>query len=406
MTKNLLITNIARLVTMVPGKDREGPLGVIADAAVLCEGDRIAWVGPQSEVPEGDHRRFDTGRAIVLPGLIDCHTHLVHGGSRQKEFKQRSEGMSYQQIAADGGGILSTVRATRSAPREELERSAFARLDEVLARGVTTLEIKTGYGLDAETEAKMIDVIVRLSEAHAISVLGTFLGAHVVPVEYQENRAGYIRMLIEQMIPAATITDVMAGCDIFVEEGAFTVDEARQIAEAAHRENLALHLHVDQFGDGGGARLAAELGAANASHLDYTGEAGMRAMQESGVVPVLLPGASFFTGGGHYPDARRMCEMPLPIAIATDYNPGTTPSLDLMLNASIAVTQMKMTCDEALRAITCHAAQALGLSDRGAIDVGLRADFACFDAPDEYYPLYRYGMNTCSGVVIGGRKVR
>ena len=403
----MLIKNIGRLVTMEPGPGREGPLGVIERAAVRVQGDFIAWVGRQQDLPsaKGAEEVIDAGGGVCLPGLIDCHTHIVHAGSRQQEFKLRSEGKSYQEIAAAGGGIMSTVRATRNATVDELYHVAAHRADEMLGRGITTVEIKTGYGLEPAAEMKMVEVIRRLARNHPIGTFGTFLGAHVVPVEYQGRREEYLRLVIDQMLPQAAASEVISGCDIFVEKIAFSLDEAREIALAAQALGLGLHLHVDQFGDDGGGQLACELSAQSASHLDYTNEKGLRAMAEKSVVAVALPGASFFTGGGHYPDVRKMIDTDLAVAVSTDYNPGTSPSLDLMFNASIAITQMGMTCDEVLTGITKHAAAALGLSDRGVVTKGRRADVVIFDAPDEYYPLYRYGVNCTKGVIVGGQLV-
>jgi imidazolonepropionase len=398
--KQTLIKNISRLVTMNPASGRKGPLGVIERAALRIDDGLIAWVGSETECPKFDGEVLDAHTNIVMPGLVDCHTHLVHAGSRQGEFKLRSEGKSYQGIAAAGGGIMSTVRATRDASREKLLAEAGARIENMLSRGVTTVEIKTGYGLTLEDEMKMAEVIGELAKKYPADIRGTFLGAHVVPAEYRGNREEYIRIVMEEMLPA--ISGLVSACDVFVEEGAYTRDEAIAICTKAKEFGLAIHLHVDQFSDGGGGKLAAEVGALSASHLDYSDGVGMRAMADAGVVAVLLPGASFFTGGGRYPDARKMIGCGVTTAISTDYNPGTTPSLDPLMNASIAVTQMGMTCDEALLGITKNAALALGLSDRGTIEVGQRADLAMFDAPDEYYLLYRYGENCLAGVMIGG----
>ena len=404
---SMLIKNIGRLVTMEPGPGREGSLGVIERAAVRVQGGLIAWVGRQRDLPsaKGAEDVIDAAGGVCLPGLIDCHTHIVHAGSRQQEFKLRSEGKSYQEIAAAGGGIMSTVRATRAATVDELYHAAARRADEMLRWGITTVEIKTGYGLEPEAEMKMVEVIRRLAHNHPIGTFGTFLGAHVVPVEYQARREEYVRLVVDQILPQAAASEVISGCDIFMEEIAFSPDEAREIALAAQALGLGLHLHVDQFGDGGGGELAGELRAQSASHLDYTNEKGLRAMAEKGVVAVVLPGASFFTGGSHYPDVRKMIDTGLAVAISTDYNPGTSPSLDLMLNASIAITQMGMTCDAVLAGITRHAATALSLSDRGVVAKGKRADVVVLDAPDEYYPLYRYGVNCTKEVIVGGQVV-
>ncbi|MBI4211351.1 MAG: imidazolonepropionase [Deltaproteobacteria bacterium] len=405
---SLLLTNISRLVTMSPAKDRQGPLGIIENAAVLVTDGRIAWVGKDPEshtiLRQAQDERLcdviDAQGAVVMPGLIDCHTHLVHAGTRHNEFKMRSEGKSYQQIAADGGGIMSTVRATRAASEEALFEEARTRADEALKFGVTCLEIKSGYGLDVETELKILRVAKRLRESHAIDVHSTFLGAHVVPLELRSNRTEYIRQVIEEMIPLVAKEKLASACDIFVEDIAFSKDEARLICAAAKKYGLGIRLHVDQFQDVDGGRFATEVGATNADHLDHLSDEGIRAMAKAGVVGVILPGATFFTGGKHSPPARKMIDMGMTVAIATDYNPGTNPCLNLWLMATMAVTQMGMTCDEALQAITINAAKALNVDhERGSLEVGKVADLILLDAPDEYFPLYRYDKNLVRCVV-------
>ncbi|MBT3181642.1 MAG: imidazolonepropionase [Deltaproteobacteria bacterium] len=406
MNKSLLIKNIGRLVTMEEGDDRDGKLGVILDAAVQIEEGKISWIGTSSEsVNMNADDVIDIGGQVVMPGLIDCHTHLVHAGSREDEFNLRSQGKSYKEIAEAGGGIMSTVRSTREASLEDLYDEVSKRADEAIRNGITTMEIKTGYGLDLATEIKMADAIGELDSSHPLEVYGTFLGAHIVPAEYKSRRSEYIDIVVSQMLPQIAKKEWITSCDVFIEDIAYSIDEARSIARAAKDLGLAIHLHVDQFGDGGGAKLAAELGALSADHLDHTSKKGMKLMAEGGVIGVVLPGASFFTGGGHYPDVRKMFENGMKVAIATDYNPGTTPSLNLMLNASIAVTQMGMTCDEALLGITRTAAEALGLAYRGVVAEGMRGDLIVLDCTDEYYPLYRYGENMISQVIIGGNAI-
>lgn len=402
--RSVLITRISRLLTMEPGRDRAGPLGAIERAAVRIRDGRVVWAGREKELPVIQSREevIDAHGGVVLPALVDCHTHLVHGGWRELEFNLRSEGRSYQEIAAAGGGIMSTVEATRAATADDLLSSALSRADEAVAHGTAVVEIKTGYGLDSEAEAKTVGVIRALGEQHAIGIVGTTLAAHVVPQEYRERRDEYLGLVTQEILPAAAATGCVSACDVFVEEGAFTPDEARAIAGAAKRLGLALHLHVDQFHDGGGGQLAAELGALSADHLDFTSESGVVAMRDAGVVGVVLPGASFFAGRGRYPDARRMIDLGLPVAIATDYNPGTNPSLDLWLMATIAVTQMGLSCEEALLSITRRAALALSLPDSGALTAGRRADLVLLDAPDEFFPLYRYGTSCVAKTIIGG----
>lgn len=402
----MLLTNISRLITMEPGEGREGALGVIPDASVRLLGDSILWVGSRSELPvaEGEEEIVDCGGAIVLPGLVECHTHLVYAGSRENEFRQRSEGATYQDIAKAGGGILSTVGATRAASEDELISLAKPRADEALARGITTIEIKSGYGLDAACEEKILSAAQRLGREHAVDVVGTFLGAHVVPKEYRDNRGEYVRLVIEEMIPNLANKGLCRFCDVFVEEGAFDPDEARAIAGAAASCGLGRKLHVDQFGDGGGGKLAAEIGAVSADHLDHVCAEGIRALAKAGTVAVLLPTATFFVGGGHYAPARAMSDAGVKVALSTDFNPGSSPTLDLMLCATMGVTRMGLTTDEALLGITKHAAAAIGLEEEvGSIAPGKRADLVLFDAPNEDYLLYRFGTNFVSKVVKSGK---
>ncbi len=406
MEKNsLLISNIGRLVTMEPGPGRDGALGVIEKAAVRIEGDRIAWLGRDKELPQagGVAQVIDAAGGVVMPGLIDCHTHLVHAGFRQDEFNLRSQGKTYEEIAAAGGGIMSTVTATRAASAEELLESAAMRACTALSHGITTIEIKTGYGLDVESEAKIADVIMRLRALAPQTIVGTQLGAHVVPPDYRDRSGEYLNLVVSRMIPDAARMGAVSACDIFVEQGAFTKEDALAVAGAAKIMGIGLHLHVDQFSDGAGGELAAELGALSADHLDHTSEKGIRAMAAKGVVGVVLPGASFFAGRGRYPDTRKMINLGLNVALSTDYNPGTNPSLDLWLCATIAITQMGLSCDDALAAITKNAAAALGLNDRGVVAVGKRADLIMLDCQDEYFPLYKYGATFVRMVVIGGK---
>lgn len=405
--KKILITNIGRLVTMEEKKGRQGGLGVVEDAVLLVEDERIAWFGTRKEWLKrrsDGFEEFDVGGGIVSPGLIDCHTHLVHAGSRQNEFFLRSQGKKYWEIAKAGGGIMSTVRATREASNDDLYRLSSERADEAFLHGTLVAEVKTGYGLDLQTELKILDVIRTLKDSHPIRFFATFLGAHVVPAEYKNRRGDYVKIVIDKMIPAVSRQRLCSFCDVFVDDGAFTSDEARAIVKAARKHKMAIRLHVDQFKDGGGGKLAAELGAISADHLDYVSDKGIDAMKRVGVVGVVLPGATFFTGGRRYAPAKKMIDKGARVAIATDYNPGTNPCLDLLLTATIAVTQMGLTLDEAWKGVTINAAASLGIDDDcGTISIGKRADLVVFDAPDEYYPIYRYGKNCVSAVIKKGR---
>lgn len=405
--KTLLVTNIGRLVTMEEGKGREGPLGVVSDAALYCEDGKISWFGKKTgaakHVKKGGADTIDAKGGVVTPGLVDSHTHLVHAGSRQNEFLARTQGKSYWDIAKEGGGIMSTVKATRSATEEELYFISKARADEALMLGTTTCEVKSGYGLDLDSELKMLKVIKKLKDTHPIRFFSTFLGAHVVPAEYRGKREQYINLIIEKMIPEVARRNMADFCDVFVEEGAFSSEEACAIAKAAKANGMDIRLHVDQFKDVDGAILAAEFEAMSADHLEFVSEKGIVALRESQVVAVVLPGATFFVGGKHYAPARKMIDNDVRVAISTDYNPGTNPCLDLMLTGSIAATQMDLTLDEVWKGITINAAASLGIEEEcGSIIEGKVGDLVFFDAPDEYYPFYRYGRNCIDAVVKDG----
>lgn len=400
----LTIYNISRLVTMEPGPGREGALGVIPRGAVVLDGDRISWVGPESELTGeiSPATSIDANNGVVMPGLIDCHTHLVHAGWRADEFVRRARGATYQEIAVAGGGIMSTVRATRETSEEDLVTAATARASEAMSRGVTTLEIKSGYGLDLETELKTLRVARSLREQVAINYVTTFL-AHVVPAEWKDNRAHYVKLVCEEIIPAIAAESLAQMCDIFVEEGAFTPDEARVIAAAARKAGMQLRLHVDQFTDVGGGALAAELGALSADHLDVVSEAGIAAMASAGVVAVLLPGATMFAGRGMMPPVGKLVDAGVPIAIATDYNPGTSPTLDLFLCGTIAIAQMGLDPDLALLGMTRNASRALGRNNEtGSIAVGKSADLVILGCENEYFPLYRFGSSCVRAVICRG----
>jgi imidazolonepropionase len=406
----VLIQNIGRLVTMEPGHGREGALGVIADAAVLSDGETITWCGPTAELPaesrSGETTAIDAQGGVVMPGLVDCHTHLVHAGSREREFVARARGESYQAIAASGGGILSTVRATREASEDALLEGAQRRALEALRFGTTTIEIKSGYGLDWPTEQKMLRVAKQLTTQVPIRTVRTFLGAHVVPPEFSDRRGAYVEALCTEMIPAVVREALATACDIFVEEGAFSAEDARTIAAAARAQGLAMRLHVDQFHDGDGGVLAAALQAASADHLDCLSAQGVAAMAKAGVVAGLLPAASFFTRCPQRPPVEQLVAAQVPIAIATDYNPGTAPTLDLMLCGTIAITQWGLDPDLALLGMTRIAARALGCeSHLGSIGPSKAADLLVLQCKDEYYPLYRFGTPHIRTVIRAGEVV-
>lgn len=404
----MFLKNISRLVTMSPSPGRIGPLGVVEDACVRVSGERIEWIGPLADAPAigSCEEVIDCGGSVVLPGLIDCHTHLIHAGSRAHEFRMRAVGKTYQEIAKDGGGILSTVRATRDASEDALLMSAKDRADEMLARGITTVEIKSGYGLDIKCEEKILKVARMLSEHHPIDVVPTFLGAHVVPPEFRDKRNEYVDLVANEMLPRFGGAGLCRFCDVFVEEGAFTKDEARRIAKAADSLGIRIRMHIDQFGDGGGGLLAAELKAISADHCDYVSDEGMQAMAKAGVVAVLLPAAVMFAKSGRYAPGRRLIDNGVCVAVSTDFNPGTSPTTDLLLCATLAVVQMGLTIDEALMAITRNAARTLGLEDEiGSIEVGKCANLVSFAVPHEDDLLYRFGTNFAKVVIKNGKIV-
>jgi imidazolonepropionase len=318
-----VLANIAQLATC-RAEGRQDDIHAIPNAAMVWEEGIIRWIGPEKDLPS-EYRlaeRLDAGGRLVIPGLVDCHTHLAFAGWRAEEFEQRIRGRSYLEIARAGGGIASTVRQTRAAGQDELFRRSAYFLEEMLALGITTVECKSGYGLEAETELKLLRVYRRLSEEQPVRLIPTFLGAHLVPPEYRENREAYVDLLINQMIPTVAREKLAQCCDVFVEESAFSIDEARRILGAAQRAGLGAKLHADQLTSGGGAELAAELSALSADHLEFISERGIVAMASAGVVAVSLPLASLYLGQRPMP-ARRLIDAGVPVAVATDFNPGS-----------------------------------------------------------------------------------
>jgi imidazolonepropionase len=399
-----VLANIARLATC----RAEGVQGDIHDipsgAMVWDDHGIIRWVGPEGELPAEYQRaeRLDAGGRLVIPGLVDCHTHLAFAGWRADEFEQRIQGKSYLDIAKAGGGIASTVRQTRAATEEQLVERAGGFLQEMMALGITTVECKSGYGLNEETELRLLRVYHRLSEEQPVRLVPTLLGAHMVPPEFRENRSGYVDLLIHSIIPAVARDRLARCCDVFVEDSAFSVDEARRILRAGQAVGLRAKLHADQLSSGGGAELAAELGAVSADHLECVSERGMAALASAGVVAVSLPLASLYLGQPPMP-ARKLIEAGVVVAVATDFNPGSAPSYHLPLALTLACTLQRMTPGEALKGATIYAARALGLEgDAGSLEPGKAADFAIIDAPDVNHWLYHFQPNACSMTVIGG----
>ena len=401
-----LLDNIAQLATCHP-EGGQGEIHPVADAAMVWSGTTIRWVGPRSELPEEYRRatRFDGQGGTVVPGLVDCHTHLAFGGWRADEFTRRIQGATYLEIARTGGGILRTMRLTREAGEESLYRRARGVVREMISLGVTTIECKSGYGLDREHELELLRVYRRLAESEPVRIVPTFLGAHVVPPEYRERREAYVALLVEELIPAIAAERLAACCDAFVEDSAFSVDEARRILLAGRAAGLAPRLHADQLSASGGAELAAEVGALSADHLEQVSDAGIAAMARQGVVAVSLPLASLYLGQPPMP-ARRLIDAGVAVAVATDFNPGSAPSYHLPLAMTLACTLQRMTPAEALKGATLHAAKALGLEQRvGSLERGKAADFALIDAPDVDHWLYHFRPNACRLTVAGGRVV-
>jgi imidazolonepropionase len=398
-----LLDNIAQLVTC-RAAGRQGDIHPIADAALVWDGPTVRWVGPRADLP-GEYAgatRFDAGGGLVVPGLVDCHTHLAFGGWRAEEFEQRLLGRSYLEIAAAGGGIARTMRLTRAASDEELAARATGFLRGMLSLGVTTVECKSGYGLDRDHELRLLRLYRRLAASQPVRLVSTFLGAHVVPPEYRDDRAGYLALLADELIPTIGREGLASFCDVFVERSAFTVEEARGLFVAARRAGLRAKLHADQLSAGGGAELAAEVGAASADHLECASDAGMAAMARAGVVAVSLPLASLYLGQTPAP-ARRWLEAGVAVAVATDFNPGSAPSYHLPFALTLACTLQRMTPAEALKGATIIAARAVGLEPTiGSLEPGKAADFAVIDAADVTHWLYHLRANACRATVIAG----
>lgn len=401
-----LIENISELATC-RDEGGQGEIHAIPDGVIVWQGSTIRWVGARQELPVEywNAERIDAQGGTVVPGLVDCHTHLAFGGWRADEFTRRLEGASYLDIARAGGGIAKTVRLTREAGADALLRRARGFVREMVALGVTTIEAKSGYGLDREHELELLRVYRRLAEVEPVGIVPTFLGAHVVPPEYRDRREAYVALLADELIPAVAAERLAMACDVFVEESAFSVDEARRILLAGRAAGLAPRLHADQLSAGGGAELAAEVGALSADHLEHVSDRGIAAMAEAGVVAVSLPFASLYLNHPPMP-ARRLIAAGVPVAVATDFNPGTAPSYHLPLAMTLACTLQRMTPAEALKGATCYAARALGLERRvGSLERGKAADFAVIDAPDVQLWLYHLRPNACRLTVASGRVV-
>jgi imidazolonepropionase len=399
-----LLTNIGQLATC-RAEGGQGAIHLIQGAALAWEKDTIRWVGPEAELPPEytGLESEDAGGRLVIPGLVDCHTHLAFGGWRADEFGQRILGKSYQEIAAAGGGIASTVRQTRAATTEALLERCRDHLAGMARLGITTVEAKSGYGLSLEEELRLLDIYGTLAEDNRQRIVPTLLAAHVVPAEYRERREEYVRLVIEEIIPRAAEHGRARFCDVFVEEGAFSVEEARRILEAGKRHGLAPKLHADQLSSCGGAELAAQVGATSADHLEEVSEEGIQRLAEAGVVAVSLPFATLYLNRPPLP-ARRLIAAGAAVAVATDFNPGSAPSYHLPVALTLACTLQRMTPAEVLKGATIFAARAAGLeAEVGSLEPGKSADFALLEAESVDHWLYHLRENACRRTVARGR---
>jgi len=407
----LLLTNIRQLVTVRSGGKpfKAGhamrDLSVIDNASVLIEDGFIRWIGTAGDFSttlDADADTIDCSAYIALPGFVDAHTHALFAGSRENEFAMRSEGKTYQEIASQGGGILSSVQATRAATKKELKKSTSRRLDAMMKHGTTTVEIKSGYGLSEDAEIKMLEAISELANEHFMTIRSTFLGAHALPPEYREKRSEYISLLCERMMPHIAKRKLAQFCDVFCESGYFSLDESRHILEEARKHGLGLKLHADEFTSLGGTQLAAELEAASVDHLEHISDDAIRALAGRKTIAVILPGVSFFLRNPYAP-VRKLIDAGIPVAIASDFNPGSCMSFSMPLMMTIACTQMSMTPEEAITASTLNGAAALGVSDQyGSIEAGKRADIILFDVPNYRYLLYHFGTNHAAKIIKHG----
>ena len=397
---DLLLTN-ARAATMAGGN-----YGVIDDAVIAIADGRIAWIGPARDLPDGSAA---TTRALagrwVTPALIDCHTHLAFAGNRAAEFEQRLKGASYQQIAAAGGGIMSTVRETRAASEDALLAETGSRLECLLGEGCATVEIKSGYGLDLDTELRLLSVARTLDEQSPVTVQTTFLGAHAIPAEYRGRGDDYVELVCNDMLPAVHERHLADAVDAYSESIAFTPEQVSRIFETAQSLGLPVKLHADQLSDTGGAELAAGFSALSADHLEYTHFNGVSALAEAGTVAVLLPGAFLTLGETKLPPVNPLRDASVPIAVATDCNPGTSPVCSIRAAMKLATDLFRLTPEECLAGVTQNAARALGLSDRGTLEAGKRADIAAWDIGHPRELSYWLGTNELAELYIAGTPV-
>jgi len=411
---SIALLHASQLVTLAgPPRARRGKelseLGIISDGAFVAAGGKITHVGKSAEIEklcDGATEVIDARGCLALPGFVDAHTHLVFAGNRLDDFEARARGETYEQIAKRGGGIQTTVWATRAASEDELYALAKKRASWFLRNGTTTVEAKSGYGLTLEDELKILRVIQRIGKETPLETVPTFLGAHAVPAEFREDRGGYISLIIEEMLPRIAREKLAEYCDIFCERDYFDVEDARRILTAAKQHGLKLRMHVDQLTNGVGAKFAAELGATTADHLEQTAADGISALAKANVQPVLLPGSVYALGSKKYPDARAMIDAGLAVVLATDFNPGSSPSPSMPMMLSLAVTQMRMSPAEAVAAATVNAAASLNRVDEtGSLEVGKLANFAICDCEDYRELAYWFGVSLVRDVFVRGVSV-
>ena len=404
---DLTLWRDARLATL----DGTTPWGWIENGALLVEGERIVWAGADDALPAELARRVaarvtaenSVGGALITPGLVDCHTHLVYGGQRAREFEQRLSGASYEEIARSGGGIRSTVMATRAATVDALFALARDRALALMAEGVTTLEVKSGYGLTAHDERRCLAVARRLGAELALTVRTSYLGAHTVPPEFEGRADAYVDALCGWLV-ALDADGLVDAVDAFCDTIGFSNAQTRRVFEAARALGLPVKLHAEQLSDQRGASLAAEFGALSCDHLEHLSDEGVKAMRAAGTVAVLLPGAYYFLRETKLPPIAALRDAGVPLALATDHNPGTSPTLSLLLMINMASTLFRLTPEEAVRGVTVNGARALGLTDRGTLAAGLRADFVVWDLEHPNELAYWFGRNPCRRVVVAGRE--
>ncbi len=408
---SLAVLHASQLVTLRgPKRPRVGTelseLGIIRDGGMLVRNGKIEKVGPSDEIEKnvGDEEIVDVGGRVVMPGFIDAHTHLVFAGNRLDDFERRSRGETYEQIAKAGGGIWSTVQKTRAASELDLLTQAKKHANWLLSCGTTTVEAKSGYGLTVEDELKLLRVMRQLNEEVRLEVVPTFLGAHAVPRELSPDE--YLDVVITKMLPRVTAEKLAEFCDVFCERGYFNVDQSRKILSAAKKVGLSLRGHVDQLTSSGGAKLMAEMGATTADHLEQTDEQGIAALKKANVQPVLLPGSVYALGSSRYPRAREMIEAELAIVLATDFNPGSSPTPSMPMVLSLACTQMKMSPAEAITASTVNAAYSVNRGDKiGSLEPGKLANFVIFDCEDYRELAYWFGFQQTHSVYVRGKCV-